>query len=127
LYAQRGVASLSKYLKAVPTLGESQASYKMVKEAAEQRAKIAKALSLGYMALTSTGDMYQQTLQAGFDRTTASIATLTTAGLLFGVMNFNEGANGLGTWFLDKSTGYDRELLRQPISKLVKAESKNLM
>lgn len=127
LYAQRGVASLSKYLKAVPTLGESQASYKMVKEAAEQRAKIAKALSLGYMTLTSTGDMYQQTLQAGFDRTTASIATLTTAGLLFGVMNFNEGANGLGTWFLDKSTGYDRELLRQPISKLVKVESKNLM
>jgi hypothetical protein len=29
---------------------------------------------------------------------------------LFGIMKFNAGRNGLGTWFLDKTTGFNEHL-----------------
>lgn len=119
LYQQRAAASLSKYLKKVPeikTIGDLE-KYKSL---AEEQAKLAKALSLGYMGLISVSDVYNDALQSGYDRRTAGIASLASAAALFGIMNFNEGVNGLGTWFLDKTVGYNREVLRAPVSRTAK-------
>lgn len=126
LYQQRAVASLAKFKYKIPDKLNGAADIAKYKEVAEQQAKLAKAMSLGYMTLVSVADVYNDALQSGYDRTTAGIASLASSALLFGVMNFNESANGLGTWFLDKTTGYDRELLRAPVAKQAKALYKDL-
>ena len=83
-----------------------------------------KALSLGYMGLISTADAYNDAIQAGYDNRTAGLTALASAGALFGIMNFNETANGLGTWFLKKSTGYDKEITKAPLIKVAKESYK---
>jgi len=83
--------------------------------------KAAKAFSLGYMGLISVSDVYNDAIKSGYDKRTAGIASLLSASALFGIMNFNETANGLGTWFLDATTGYDREITRRPIIKIAKS------
>lgn len=87
----------------------------------------AKSLSLGYMALTQAADTYNDAIQGGYDPRTAGLATLATTAALFGIMKFDEGPNGLGTWFLDKTTGYDREVLRSPIGRGIKAAREEYM
>lgn len=131
LYQQRGLASLSKYFvksaKAEAELAKlSQLEkYQYLKGYAEEQAKISKALALGYMSLVQAGDVYNDALNAGYSRGVAGLATLMSTGAFFGIMNYNESLNGLGTWFLDKTTGYDREFLRSPIATLAKSDVKS--
>jgi hypothetical protein len=79
------------------------------------------------MSLVQAGDVYNDTLNAGYSREVAGIATLMSTAAFFGIMNYNESLNGLGTWFLDKTTGYDREILRAPTAKLAKKATKEIV
>lgn len=54
-----------------------------------KQSKLAKSLSLGYMALTSTADIYNEALAGGYDRRTAGIAALMAASGQYAIMNNN--------------------------------------
>lgn len=91
-----------------------------LKELEKLTSGMSKAFSLGYMALTSTGDIYGQALQGGYDRRTAGFVALVAAAGQYGVMMNNQ----MGTWFLDKSTGYtvdsNKALIRKTIKEYLK-------
>lgn len=84
-----------------------------------KQSNLAKSLSLGYMALTSTGTIYQDALNGGYDRRTAGVAALLAAGGQYSIMMNNR----MGDWFLDKSVGYNLETnnasIRKTINKLL--------
>ncbi len=71
----------------------------------KSQSQMSKALSLGYMAITSTGDIYGQAIQGGYDKRTAGFAALAAAAGQYGIMMNNR----MGDWFLDKTTGYSTE------------------
>ena len=71
----------------------------------DKQSQLSKALSLSYMALTSTSDIYGEALEGGYDRRTAGFAALLTAAGQYGIMMNNR----MGDWFLDKTTGYTVE------------------
>jgi hypothetical protein len=95
--------------KAIQELPELQAMYK-------KQSQFAKALSLGYMALTSTGDVYGDAINSGYDRRTAGFASLLTAAGQYGIMMNNR----MGDWFLDKTTGYSTEVNKALMGKAIK-------
>jgi hypothetical protein len=78
------------------------------------------------MSLISTADMYNETLKAGYDKDTAGWAALMSAAGMFGIMNFNETARGIGTWMLDKTTGFQKEAERGVIHKLIRERMDNI-
>lgn len=77
---------------------------------------MSKSFSLAYMALTTTGDIYGEALESGYDRRTAGFASLAAAAGQYGLMM----NNGMGDWFLDKTTGYNVHTNRALIRKSVK-------
>ena len=87
---------------------------------AVRQTQLGQRLALGYMGLISANDVYNTALQGGYDKRTAGIASLASAGALFGIMNFNETTRGIGTWFLNKTTGSSQEILRGPAIKTAK-------
>jgi hypothetical protein len=116
LYQQRGAAKLAEYIKKVPTLNAAKSNGAEIAKAWEERSKLAKQLSLGYMSLISAADVYNDALKGGYDKRTAGLSALMSAGALYGVMNLN-ATNSLGTWFLDKTVGYNPEVTKAPIIK----------
>ena len=80
-----------------------------------KQSNLAKSLSLGYMALTSTSDMYQSAISGGYDRRTAGMAALLAAGGQYTLMMNNR----MGDWFLDKTVGYSAESSRSAIRKAI--------
>jgi hypothetical protein len=63
------------------------------------------------MALTQSSEVYQQGLEAGYDRRAAGITSLLAmVGQYMLMMN-----NRLGDWFLDKTTGYVKDGLNKEI------------
>lgn len=54
---------------------------------ANKARKLGSAISLGYMALTSSGDSYEIMKQAGLNDRMASIGQLAITGMIFGLMN----------------------------------------
>ena len=80
------------------------------------RSNLSRSFSLGYMALTSTGQIYGEALDAGYDRRVAGFASLAAAAGQYGIMM----NNAMGTWFLDESTGYTTSSNRAMISKSIK-------
>lgn len=87
-----------------------------IQQAFAKQSQLSKALSLGYMALTSTGDVYGEAIESGYDRHTAGFAALLTASGQYGIMMNNR----MGDWFLDKTTGYNVNVNRALMSKSVK-------
>lgn len=81
----------------------------------KKQSQLSKALSLGYMALTSTSNIYGDALTSGYDRRTAGFASLLAATGQYGIMMNNR----MGDWFLDKTTGYTAETNKALISKAV--------
>jgi hypothetical protein len=69
--------------------------------------------------------VYNEALNSGYDKRTAGIASLASAGAMYGIMNIN-AMGGLGTWFLDKTVGYNSEVVRKPIAKVAKNSFKEL-
>lgn len=104
LYQQRAAASLAKYFTSDVA----------------KSTRLGQGLALGYMGLISANDVYNEALRGGYDKRTAGIASLATASALFGIMNFNSTTRGIGTWFLDKTTGSSQEIARAPIIKVAK-------
>lgn len=125
LYQQRGAAKLAEYIKKVPKLNAAGTNGKEIAQAWEERSKLAKALSLGYMSLVSAADVYNDALKGGYDKRTAGLSALMSAGALYGVMNLN-ATNSLGTWFLDKTVGYNPEVTKAPIIKQAKSLYKEM-
>lgn len=79
-----------------------------MKDLIKKQSQLSKSLSLGYMAMTSSADVYEDAIQGGYDRRMAGLAGfLATAGQ-FGIM-YN---NRLGDWFLDATTGYKSDVSR---------------
>jgi len=87
-----------------------------LKSIMDKQSQMSKALSLGYMALTSTADIYGEALESGYDRRTAGFAALAAAAGQYGIMMNNR----LGDWFLDKTTGYSVESNRAMMNKSLK-------
>lgn len=87
-----------------------------IQAAFKRQSQLSKALSLGYMALTSTGDVYGEAIESGYDRRTAGFASILTAAGQYGIMMNNR----MGDWFLDKTTGYNVNVNRALMSKSVK-------
>ena len=77
---------------------------------------MAKALSLGYMALTSTSDIYHEALSGGYDRRTAGLAAILAAGGQYAIMNNNR----MATWFLDDAVGFNTETSRAEMKTALK-------
>ena len=100
----------------VPTLSKA-AMEKIpeLKSIMEKQSQLSKALSLGYMSLISTSDIYGEAINNGYDKRTAGIAALLTAAGQYSVMMNNE----MGTWFLDKTTGYNTSTNRVLVRKAV--------
>jgi hypothetical protein len=86
-----------------------------------KRNNLSKSLSLGYMALISTSDAFNEAKNAGFDDWSAGMASLLMAGSIYGVMQLNS-MNNVSTWMLDKSTGYDRSITKGALKKAIKPE-----
>jgi hypothetical protein len=55
----------------------------------KSQSQMSKALSLGYMAITSTSEIYGQAIQGGYDRRTAGFAALAAAAGQYGIMMNN--------------------------------------
>lgn len=87
-----------------------------MKELRQQQSHMAKAFNLGYMALVTSADIYGEAIEGGYDRRTAGFATIAAAAGQYGIMMNNE----MGTWFLDKTTGYDLNTNKALMRKSVK-------
>lgn len=85
----------------------------------ESQSQVAKRLSLGYMALTSSADVYEDALAGGYDRRMAGLAGLAAAAGQYGIM-MSEESLGLGTWFLDKTVGYHTVANRGVLKKALR-------
>lgn len=83
---------------------------------------MAKALSLGYMSLTSTADVYNQAIEGGYDKRTAGIAALLAAGGQYALLTKNR----MASWFLDDMVGFDREANRAAMRKAILPELENI-
>lgn len=84
-----------------------------VSEADKKRSALAKSLSLGYMAMTQSADVYGDAIASGYDNRTAGFAALLAASGQYTLMMNNR----LGDWFLDKTTGYTTEASRAGIRR----------
>ena len=60
-----------------------------LKSVIAKQSQLSKALSLGYMALISTSDIYGEALNSGYDRRTAGFAALTSAAGQYTVMQMS--------------------------------------
>lgn len=124
LHQQRAAASLAKYFYKIPGADEldklNGLEWQKIRPLVEKQNKLGKSLSLGYMGLVSAADTYNDAINAGYDHRTAGLVSLATAASLFGIMNFNETANGLGTWFLKSTTGYNHDVTRKPVIQYAK-------
>ena len=76
---------------------------------------LSKSFSLGYMALTSTADIYGEALQSGYDRRTAGFAAIAAAAGQYGIMMNNR----MGDWFLDKTTGYTTNINKSLVKRSI--------
>ena len=113
IHQQRAAASLSKVFLPEKVNAEGMEDLaRMMK-----RNAMAKNFTLGYMSLLTISDMYNEAKNAGYSDRAAGIASLMSGSLLFGIMKYNETANGLGTWFLDKTTGYNPDIERSALRK----------
>ena len=81
-----------------------------------KRSVLAKNLSLGYMALTQASDVYSEALAAGYDRRTAGFTSLLAASGQYALMSNNQ----MGTWFLDKTTGYAENESKAAVKKVIR-------
>jgi hypothetical protein len=86
-----------------------------LKSIQEAQSGISKAISLGYMSLTSSAAVYGEALEAGYDKRTAGFAALAATAGNYGIMNYNK----MGDWFLDQTTGYNRNVNSALIKKSV--------
>lgn len=116
IHEQRAAASLAKYIKPIansPTdlVGD-------IIEMQKKQNRVGQALSLGYMSLVSAANVYDDAKRGGYGDRVAGAAALASAGALFGIMNFNTTARGVGTWFLDKTTGYSEDVSMKPFLKI---------
>ena len=88
------------------------------KELTHKQSELAKRLSLGYMALTSSADVYGDAIEGGYDRRTAGFAALiATLGQYRIMLN-----NPMGDWFLRATTGYTEKYNRAAIKKIMSGE-----
>ena len=101
LYQQKAAAKLGTTLAKFGGYGDGLD----VAKKAEKVSKLGQQFALGYMALTSTADIYNEALKAGYDQRVAAVTGLLSAGALFGIMNLNASTRGIGTWFLGKEDG----------------------
>ncbi len=128
LYQQRTAAGLaSKIMKNAPQEKdfENVIEYgKALEDYSKKLNKLQTALNLGYMGLISTNDVYNDALNAGYDKHTAGITALISAGALYGIMNFNETTRGVSSWFLrdmqDANAAVSRGLVRKVAKDVMK-------
>lgn len=126
LYSQRGVASLSTYLKKIPKVGKDAASMQEYLKALKTQSNIAKGLSKTYMTLISTGEVYNQAIRAGYDPRSAGLATVLSAGAMYGAMSIPV-FEGMSTWMLGKNQGYHRNVTRAGANAIATKDFEELM
>lgn len=87
-----------------------------MKKIIDKQTRLSKSLSLGYMALTSSSDVYQDALDAGYDRRMAGLAGIVATVGQYGIMSNNK----MGDWFLDATTGYKENVSRNVMKKVLR-------
>lgn len=81
----------------------------------ESQSKLSRGLSLGYMALISSNDVYQDALQGGYDRRTAGAAALlATLGQYLAMTKIDDSVS---SWFLGVDEGYWRSINKATLKK----------
>lgn len=122
LFSQRAVAGAAKYFmnKSPKKIAELLADEQKAEAWGKKFNKLQGNLTLGYMGLTSSADVYNDAINAGYDPRTAGFATLMSASALYGVMQLNASTYNMGTWFLNKTTGYDASVDRGALRKIAK-------
>ncbi len=116
IHQQRAAASLAKYIK--PIHNNTTDLVGSIIDAQKKQNRIGQSFSLGYMSLISAANVFDDAKRGGYDDRTAGATALLSAASLFGIMNFNSTARGIGTWFLDKTTGYNENVSVKPLLKL---------
>lgn len=109
---------LGKSIKDETAEGIAKKAMMKVSEIDSKRSQLAKKLSLSYMALTQSSDVFGEAINSGYDRRSAGIAALLAAGGQYGLMMNNR----MGNWFLDKTTGYSEDVSKAGIKKVLKSK-----
>lgn len=123
LFSQKTAAKAAEWFLKAPNLKNAKTLediYHVSEDYAKNYQKLASKLSLGYMGLTSAASTYNEALEAGYDRRTAGLTALVSAASMYGIMQYNATANNIGTWFLNKTTGFNPEAKTGAIRKLAK-------
>lgn len=79
----------------------------------DKQSKLSRQLSLGYMAMLTSADVYQEALKGGFDRRAAGAAALASTLAQYYMMNSLD--DRISSWFLDSVVGYNEHANRQII------------
>lgn len=82
----------------------------------KKRSELAQILNLGYMAMTQSADTYGEAIAGGYNNRTAGAAALMAAMGQFALMK----NNNMGTYFLDKTTGYTEDINKAGIRKVTR-------
>lgn len=88
----------------------------------KKQSNLAKSLSLSYMALTSTADIYHEAIAGGFDRRAAGFAALVAAAGQYGIMTNNR----MSTWFLDEAVGFNAEANKLAVREAILPKLKDI-
>ena len=76
-----------------------------LKELISKQSKLSRNLSLGYMALLTSADVYKEALEGGYSRRVAGAAALTSTLTQYLMMNTLD--DKISSWFLDELVGYN--------------------
>lgn len=118
VHQQRAAASLAKYLR--PIANKPTDLVEDILKAQKRQNDLAVSLQMGYMGLISAANVYDDAKRGGYNDRTAGATALASAAALWGIMRFNSTARGIGTWFLDKTTGYNENVTAKPFIQLAR-------
>ena len=86
----------------------------------DKQSKMSRALSMGYMALITSGDVYKEALDGGYSRRAAGTAALAATLGQYWMMNSLD--DRISSWFLDSVVGYNefanRKMIRDSLKPL---------
>jgi hypothetical protein len=94
---------------------------KSIRNLQNKQSRLARQLSTSYMALSQSSDVYQQGLEAGYDKRAAGLTALLAMASQYYLMSRD---NSLGDWFLDKSVGYTKNNINKAIVKALEPQIK---
>jgi len=91
-----------------------------IKALQKRTSDLASAFAIGYMALTSSADVYEDALAGGYGRRAAAMAALASTVGQYGIMRYNPISDRLGTWMLDETTGFTKNVNKKALKEALR-------